>query len=284
MRQIDTILLVQAVIANPNSAPPPDLRIVDIDAVLPHETSDIQRSQPLIERLRKASHFTNPPLVAPASDGKFVLMDGSNRHSSMKALGFRHIMAQVIHYESETVELGVWQHIVADWDAATLRARLERLAGIEVVDGADGQAIATVQQRNGAVFDICAAVNGLRARNAALRRVVSVYHDSATLYRTPLTQPAQIWSLFPTGVALVTFPAWQPQEIIASALECAYLPPGISRHIIHGRALNLRYPMQRLRADMPLEDKNRQLQDWLRAQFSRRSVRYYAEATYQFDE
>ena len=270
--------------ANPNSAPPPDLRIVDIDAVLPHETSDIQRSQPLIERLRSASHFTNPPLVAPASNGKFVLMDGSNRHNSMQALGFQHILAQVIPYESETVELSVWQHIVADWDAPSLRAGLVSLAGVELVDGADADALAKVQQQDGAVYGICAAVNGLRARNAALRQVVSVYHDRATLYRTPLSEPAQIWPLFPTGVALVTFHAWQPREIVESALERAYLPPGISRHIIHGRALNLRYPMQYLRADMPLETKNRQLQDWLRAQFARRGVRYYAEATYQFDE
>ncbi len=270
--------------ANPNSAPPPDLRIVDIDAVLPHEKSDIQRSQPLIERLRDASHFTNPPLVAPASDGKFVLMDGSNRHSSLKALGFRHILAQVIAYESEIVQLSVWQHIVADWDTPSLRAGLESLAGVELVDGADADAIATIQLRDGSVFGIRAAVNGLHARNAALRQVVSVYHENATLFRTPLSEAAQIWSLFPSSVALVSFPAYQPQEIIAAAIEHAYLPPGISRHIIHGRALNLRYPMQRLRADIPLEAKNRQLQDWLRAQFAQRSVRYYAEATYQFDE
>ena len=57
-----------------------------------------------------------------------------------------------------------------------------------------------------------------------------------------------------------------------------------SRHIIQGRALNLRYPMQRLRVDQPLQSKNRQLAGWLQAQFAQRAARYYAEATYQFDE
>ncbi len=278
------ILLVQAVFANPHSAPPPDLRIVDIDAVLPHETSDIQRSGPLMARLQEAEHFTNPPLVAPAVDGKFVLMDGSNRHVSLKALGFPHILAQVVAYESGTVDLGVWQHIVADWNAASLRRELEALPGVEISASEDTRAIATVTLRDGSSFGIRAHVDSLHERNAALRTVVAAYHSCAALYRTSLTDPTQVWTLFPTGVALVDFPIYQPQDIIAAATQCAYLPPGISRHIIHGRALNLRYPMQRLRADLPLKTKNQQLTDWLQAQFARRGVRYYAEATYQFDE
>lgn len=270
--------------ANPHSAPPPDLRIVEIDAVLPHETSDIQRSKPLIARLQEADHFTNPPLVAPAVDDKFVLMDGSNRHVSLKALGFPHILVQVVDYDSGTVELGVWQHIVADWNAASLRCELESLPGVEIIAAEDAKAIASLTLRDGSSFGIRAPVDSLRERNAALRAVVDAYHSSATLYRTALTDSTRVWTLFPTALALVSFPIYQPQDIIAAATQRAYLPPGISRHIIHGRALNLRYPMQQLRADLSLQKKNRQLTDWLQAQFARRSVRYYAEATYQFDE
>ena len=264
--------------------PPPDLRIVDIHAVLPHESSDIQRSGPLIARLQEAEFFTNPPLVAPAGDGKFVLMDGSNRHASLKALGFPHILVQVVAYNSGLVELGLWQHIVADWDAQSLRRELENLPGIGISDCQDAAAIASFDLRDGDCFGIRAPADSLRERNAALRAVVEAYHSRATLYRSPLTDAKQLWTLFPTGVALVTFPIYQPQEIIAAALDHAYLPPGVSRHIIQGRALNLRYPMQRLRVDQPLQSKNRQLAGWLQAQFAQRAARYYAEATYQFDE
>ncbi|MCY4146724.1 MAG: hypothetical protein OXE95_01725 [Chloroflexi bacterium] len=269
---------------NPHNAPPPDLRIVDIGAVLPHETSDIQRSSPLIARLQEADHFTNPPLVAPAADGRFVLMDGSNRHASLRALDFPHILVQIVDYASGMVELGVWQHVVAEWAAASLRHGLEKLPGAEITAAADTSAIASFSLRDGASFGIRAPGDSLRERNAALRTVVDTYHCRATLYRTALTEPTRAWALFPKALALVTFPIYQPQDIIAAALQRAYLPPGISRHIIHGRALNLRYPMQQLRADLPLQAKNRQLADWLHAQFARRSVRYYAEATYQFDE
>ena len=62
------------------------------------------------------------------------------------------------------------------------------------------------------------------------------------------------------------------------------MPPGVSRHIIHGRALNLNYPMDELRAYGTVAAKNAHLQEWLLQQYAERSVRYYAEATYQFDE
>ena len=115
--------------SNPVSAPPPNLRIVPVDDVLPHEFGDIQRSKPLMERLRHAEFFTNPPIVAASADDKHVLMDGSNRHISLKTLGYRHILVQVADYDSDCVELGVWQHIIADWDARQFLRALKAIEG-----------------------------------------------------------------------------------------------------------------------------------------------------------
>lgn len=271
-------------ISNPASVPPPQLRIVRVDDVLPHEKGDNQRSRPLMERLGRAEYFTNPPVVAEIADGKYVLMDGSNRHISLKTLGYRQIMVQIADYDSDSVELGVWQHIIANWDAGRFLSMLADIGHIDVRDGWDSRAVAQVLLRDGPVYSIHAVVDSLAERNATLRQVVESYHNNATLYRTPLTDPGLIWSLFPSGVALVMFPHYQPQDIIDAAVEKAFLPPGVSRHIIHGRALNLNYPMARLRSNRTLDEQNLDLQEWLRAQFARRSVRYYAEATYHFDE
>ena len=271
-------------ISNPDSVPPPNLRVVRVKDVLPHEKGDIQRSKPLMERLRRAEYFTNPPVVAALADEHFVLMDGSNRHISLKTLGYKHIMVQIADYESDCVELGVWQHIVADWDERRFLRVLDDIEHINVRDGWDSNAAAQVLLRGGPVYSINAVVDSLAERNATLRQVVESYHNNATLYRTPLTDPGLIWSLFPSGVALVMFPHYQPQDIIDAALQAAFLPPGVSRHIIHGRALNLNYPLACLRSALPLSVKNEQLQEWLRKQYAQRSVRYYAEATYHFDE
>jgi L-serine kinase (ATP) / ParB family transcriptional regulator, heme-responsive regulator len=266
------------------SAPPPDLQIVEIDNVLPHEKNDIQRSQPLIERIRDAPFFTNPPVVASIPDNRFVLMDGANRHNSLKHLGFKHILVQVADYNTEFIELGVWQHIVSDWESNHFVQQLERIDGIEIRGGWDSKAVAQVLLREGPVYGIHAKIDSIIERNFTLCQVVETYHHNATLYRTPLTDPTQIWSLYPSAVALVMFPTYEPQNIIDAATNQAYLPPGVSRHIIHGRALKLNYPMEKLREDLPLEQKNKDLQQWVRAKFANRSIRYYAEATYQFDE
>ena len=270
--------------SNPASVQPPNLRIVRIADVRPHEQGDIQRSQPLMDKLRAADTFTNPPVVAEIADDNYVIMDGSNRHISLQALGFEHILVQIADYDSDFVELGAWQHIVADWDSQLFMDALEEIDRVELRQGWDSDAAAHALLRDGPVIGIHAGSDNLRERNAALRRVVESYHNRATLYRTPLTDPGQIWSLFPTGVALVMFRQYQPRDIIEAAQEEAYLPPGISRHIIHGRALNLNFPMDALRSARPLAEKNDLLQDWLREQYARRSVRFYAEATYQFDE
>ena len=269
---------------NPHSVAPPKLRIVRVEDVLPHETGDRQRSQPLMERLRHAEHFTNPPVVADVDRDRYVLMDGANRHHSLKLLGFRHILVQIADYETDSVELGVWQHIVADWDARRLLAMLNSIRHIELRPGLDSNALAQVMLRDGPAYSVKSKVDSLAQRNKTLSQVVESYHSNATLYRTPLTDPALIWSAFPSSVALVLFPLYQPKDIINAALQCAFLPPGVSRHIIHGRALNLNYPMERLRSALPLSAKNDELQQWLRERFAERSVRYYAEATYHFDE
>ena len=270
--------------SNPISAPSPLLRIVSVDAIMPHEKSDAQRSGPLMERLQRAEYFTNPPLVAQTADGRYVLMDGSNRHLSMRLLGFEHILVQILDYESDYVELGVWQHVVADWDSGELLAALRGLDDTRVRPGWDARAIAQVLLREGPVYAVFAAADDLRQRNAALSKMVHAYHRAATLYRTPHSDPVQIWSLFASGIAILMFPAYKPQHIIQAAMDGAYLPPGISRHIVHGRALNVNYPMQRLRAKEPLERKNEQLQAWLREQYAARGIRYYAESTFQFAE
>src|SRR5258708_30472296 len=69
----------------------PDLRIVPLASLVPHEEHDAQRSEPLIERIRAAGTWLNPPIVAPMGDGRFVILDRANRHYPLSALGYDHI-------------------------------------------------------------------------------------------------------------------------------------------------------------------------------------------------
>ena len=124
-----------------------------------------------------------------------------------------------------------------------------------------------------------------RISNAPLRDLVHVYQSQATLQRTALDDLDEIWEYHPTATALIVFRAYQPDDIVRAALDGDYLPPGVSRHIVHGRAIRVNYPMIDLRdAYTPLERKNEALRRWTQDKIAARRVRFYAESTFQFDE
>ncbi len=267
-----------------HDAPPPDLRIVPTSSLQPHEEHDSQRAIPLIERLRNERYVINPPIVAQMSTDHYVILDGANRFYAFSHLHYPHILVQNAPYEGGYVELKTWRHIVSRWEPEQLIEHLRRLPQIQLVEGQHNGAIAHVLFHNGQILALLAA-ESTQERNAALCEAVRVYQRNAILHRTALSEPDDIWRLYPESVALVIFPSYQPADILMAAQEKAFLPPGISRHIIHGRALRVNYPIDALRdSSVSLEDKNAQLERWMQDKMSKRHVRYYAEATYQFDE
>ncbi|MBI5669773.1 MAG: hypothetical protein HZC41_17385 [Chloroflexi bacterium] len=267
-----------------HDAPPPDLRILPTDSLQPHEEHDSQRAMPLIERLRNEQYVINPPIVAQMDANHYVILDGANRFYAFSHLHYPHILVQIANYDSGYVELNTWRHIVGRWEKEQFLDRLHRLPQVAVIEGYDENAIAHVLCRDGQTLALRAG-DQPRERNAALCDVVRVYQRNAVLHRTALTEPTDIWPLYPEAIALVVFPSYQPADILAAAQQRAFLPPGISRHIIHGRALRVNYPIDALRdTNVSLEEKNARLRQWMQDKLARRHVRYYAEATYQFDE
>lgn len=267
-------------------APPPDLRIVLTRNLHPHEEHDSQRAQPLISRLSQETVVINPPVVAPMSEsGQFVVLDGANRYYAFSHLAYPHILVQVAPYDSGYVELDTWRHLICAWNETSLLEHLRRIESVEMLEGQHHDAIAHILFRDERLLALRVPVHSTHERNAALREIVRIYQQNAVLQRTALSEPEDIWRLHPDALAMVIFPHYAPTDIIAAAHHLAYLPPGISRHIIHGRALRINYPLDLLRApDQSLDAKNAHLQAWMQEKLARRQIRYYAEATYQFDE
>lgn len=268
----------------PTHIPVPKLHIIPVSHICPHEEHDSQRSKPLIRKLRQVTKFTNPPIVAPMGDGRFVILDGANRYHSVKQLGFLHILVQVVPYDSGWVDLLMWQHIVSEWEEEAFLSTVQSLSDFELSEASHTQALATLTFKSGNTFSLTSNNPNL-TKNALLRQFVSLYQRNARLERTSIENAQEVWHLYPKATALVQFSPYHPDDIIHAAQYDDYLPPGISRHIIQGRALRLNFPMEKLRDNtLSLEDKNAFLQSWLQEKFALRNVRLYAESTYQFDE
>lgn len=268
-----------------DSAPSPDLRIVAVESLFPHEEHDSQRAKPLIEKMKSAETIINPPIVASIDASRFVILDGANRCHVFRHLQYPHILVQVASYDTGYVNLSTWNHVISDWDTGAFVETIKQLPDVEIHDGQDKNALAHIIIRSGQVLAIKAPVENTHERNAVLRKLVHIYQRNAHLYRTALNEPQEVWTFFPDAIAMAIFPDYTPADIIAAAKYQAYLPAGISRHIIQGRALKLHYPMSILRDENTrITEKNLELQTWFKDKLANRQVRYYAESTYQFDE
>lgn len=279
-----------------NDAPPimPDLRIVPVDLLVPHEEHDDQRSEPLIKRIEQSGVWLNPPVVAPMGDGRYVILDGANRHHCLKTLGYPHILVQVVEYESSAVRLETWHHVVSDisWFEFLRAIREIPELSIERTDLLSARAalarrlvLAYAVLRDHSAYTLNAHIRSMEGRTAILRQIVDTYKTKGVLNRINTDALSLARRVYPNAVAIVVFPHYEPVEILVAARDGVRLPPGISRHMIQGRAMRLNYPLTELRDDgTSLEEKNARLQAWIQQRTAEKRIRYYAEATYLFDE
>jgi len=114
---------------------------------------------------------------------------------------------------------------------------------------------------------------------------VDTYKKRGALNRISTDALSQARRLYPDALAIVVFPHYQPVEIVVAARNGIHLPPGISRHIIKGRAMRLHYPLEEFRENgESLDEKNEKLKRWIQGRMKEKRVRYYAEPSYLFDE
>lgn len=272
----------------------PVLRFVPTDSLVPHEEHDSQRSEPLIKRIRDSGIWLNPPVVAPLDANRYVILDGANRHYCIQALGYPHILVQVVDYESDDVQLATWHHVISGLGWFEFLRNLRGISAFELEASDLLSARAALARRDVMAYTVLsdnraytlnAEARTLSARTAILREMVDTYKVKGTLNRISTDSISSARRLYPDAVAIVVFPQYQPAEIMVAARDGVHLPPGISRHLIRGRAMRLNYPLTALAdTSQSLEEKNATLQQWIQERMAAKRVRYYAEPTYLFDE
>src|SRR3989304_4745528 len=114
---------------------PPNLKILPLESLILHEDHDLQRSLPLMEKLRAAGILRNPPIVMPLMDGtkRYMVLDGANRVTSLHEMEFPHIVAQVVEADDPNANLQTWNHIVWGMSTKTLMTEPRKIKGLDVV-------------------------------------------------------------------------------------------------------------------------------------------------------
>lgn len=276
----------------------PDLRFVPTEAVHPHEYHDLQRTQPLVARLRESGTLKNPPIVTQTGDGmrvetRYVVLDGANRSTAARAAGWPHLLVQVVRYEAPMVELHTWYHALTADARHILEEGVARIPGLTVAHHDRVHARAMLARREALACvvmhesDVLVVQGGrsLHERNDLLNRLVHLYQDRVPYTRVTSDSLSEARKEHPEVQALVIFPRFDPAEVIDLAGAGEYLPAGITRHLIRWRALRTNVPVAMCEdTTRSLEDKNAWLQAWVAERLTKREVRFYEEPTVLFDE
>ncbi len=270
----------------------PDLRIVALERIVPHEDFDARRIAALAERVQRDGEVRNPPIVAPIGDGRYVVLDGANRVSALKYLEYRDAMVQIVDYDA--VELHSWHHLLVAFSGADLVDTLDGLPEVELRPCSADEARAKVEARDAIGFLSLPDAQttsftvhggqGIIEVASCLRSMVQAYNGRADIHRVQGTDIVPLQPDYEDLSALIVFPTFRPDDVLAVVRADGKLPSGISRHVIPGRALRVNYPLTRLAEARPRSEKNEWLASWIRHKMLAREIRYYQEPTVLYDE
>jgi len=271
----------------------PTLHILPLPSLILHEDHDRQRTLPLVDKLRAQGILRNPPIVMPLEDGsgRFMVLDGANRVTSLQEMDFPHIVAQVVQPDDPNVELEVWNHVVWGMDAVDLIRRVREVAGLKLMPLEPGSnkrneldcMSVEIQLVDGTSYLTCTTREGAQMA-AYLHGVVDSYKDRSFLDRTSHTSVEFFNDIHADLTALFIFPRFDVKLILELASQGGVLPTGITRFTVSPRALHLNYPLHELSNAKPIEYKEAYLHRWVQERIKKKSVRFYAEATFLFDE
>ncbi len=273
----------------------PLLAILRIDKLLLHEEHDRQRTLPLLDKLQKSGVLRNPPIITPLHDrtGRYMVLDGAHRMLALEMLGIPHILAQVVEPDDPGMNLNPWNHVLWEWNTEAFLEQLGEIPNLELKrcdleqarqELINKQALAIILTPEDDTYAACPPTADLGTRVNKLHAIVDQYKDRAKLDRTNLIDIEKLNAMYPSLTGLVVMPPFRIEEVLYLVGKGILLPTGSTRFSTSPRALRVNYPLEELAGDMSLEEKDNKLQKWLQEKVASKSVRYYEEATFLFDE
>jgi hypothetical protein len=222
-----------------------------------------------------------------------MVLDGANRSTAFANLGIKHILVQIVPYESPSIELLTWHHVVSNISERDLREHLRSSPDLLLGTAEHLHAKAELARRailayyitpDSQVVTLSGGGLDLVKRIQLLHHIVNGYLHKGKLDRTNHDRVDELQVMYPRMACAIIFPHFETVEVMDIVRNGLAVPPGLTRHIIRGRALRVNYPIELLTSSLTLDQKNAQLQTWMQERFQNRQVRYYAESTYLFDE
>ncbi len=266
----------------------PELHIVGLDEVVLHEDPDMERVARLVDRFSADGVLKNPPVVGRSKGHRRIVLDGANRVTALRKLGYSHVLVQELDLFDPGLRLGTWHHAIERLGVQDLLDHAASIPGISIEDSEGGAEegtppLARVHLPTRRFVSLCGAEN-LDERVFQLHSLTKVYHRFAHFDRVSYTNLDDLVRNYRNFTALLTFQPFSLEDLQELTHWDKRVPSGVTRVLLPKRALRFNIQLEMLRAGLSVEEKEDWLQQTILEKVGDKSIRFYREPTFFFDE
>ncbi|MEW5925548.1 MAG: hypothetical protein AB1746_16320 [Candidatus Zixiibacteriota bacterium] len=276
----------------------PTLRVIPVNKAVFHEEPDATRLLNLVNRLGTEGVLKNPPIVAKMRGiREYVILDGANRITALLKHNFKHVVVQIVDFDDSLLGLQCWHHAIEKLDKEYFLKNISRMPGIEMTisekDFTDENPVGDESEKKGFLCRIifsdgrsATAYNGgdILEQVKQLRKIADLYLQTSYYDRVSYINLDHLRKHYPEFRTLISFPNYAKSDFSRIVESGIKLPAGVTRVFLPKRALGLNIPLEFLKSGLTLDEKNRWLDDMILKKVRDKSIRFYREPTFSFDE
>jgi hypothetical protein len=270
----------------------PDLRLIPIGNLRFHEEHDEVRLKMLSKRLDEDGNLKNPPIAGRAKGAQdLIILDGANRVTALDRLGIHHVPVQIVDFDDPHLVIASWHHAVERLGRDHFMDEIRSLHGVMIYENREIDAngrdvrshLCSLFFREGGVISVMSP-DGLQSQVESLKRITGSYLRTSRADRVSYTNPNHLGRNYPDFQTLVVFREFSKEQVLQLISNKQKLPAGITRIILPKRVLGLNTSLELLRSSSSLEEKNIHLNEIIKEKVAEKSIRFYQESTFVFDE
>jgi hypothetical protein len=228
--------------------------------------------------------------VAGRSKGhRLIILDGANRITALRKLGYSHVLVQELDLFDPGLSLGTWHHAVEGLSAEQLLDHAASIPGVRLKEEGEGETVdptpdlARFHFPDGKIVSLSGAAD-LDERVIQLHRLTKAYHRFAYFDRVSYTNMEDLGRNYRNFTALLVFRPFSLEDLQDLTHWDRRVPSGVTRILLPKRALRFNLQLEMLRAGLSVEEKESWLQQTILEKVGDKSIRFYREPTFFFDE
>lgn len=253
----------------------PELRVVALAEIMPHEKVDPLRVDRLAARITDEGSQLNPMVCIEDISGRFVLLDGATRTAALGNIGLAYGVVQVV--DSRSITLETWHHVVRDVAPEAVTRHIEDNPNLILAEDEGTPRISTI---DGGRFT---AHSDRLSQNGVLSALVDSYIGRWKVNRVVDPDLDSVASFYPDWATVVEFPTLTIDDVMKAALGDDRLPAGITRFIVPDRALRVQADLAFLAAG-PQPERQALLDRLIEERSSTGRIRRYPQSVVIYDE